>query len=233
MRLLLNYSDTNPTSLRHPPMVDCSRLHKTGGAEWTTNAPKKSSLSTASWGWWWALLSITVRTATNSKDVNGSCDKGTHHATRPQEFTRRRQITTGCENNPCGFKHERHKGPCKPSEHDEETVKTNTSARMDTGQDARSWSKDRALNTDEPQARICAATDIASTDISLKNLYVDRYTVPSRKTPFKTHVKRDPNCPTAMKTFQTQSKNTCHKIFSRETKVDKMHIHCPKKEQPT
>ena len=60
--------------------------------------------------------------------------------------------------------------------------------------------RERPLNTDEPLARICAATDSASTDPFLKNLYVET-TVPSRKKPFKTHVKRDPNCPTAMKKF--------------------------------
>ena len=41
--------------------------------------------------------------------------------------------------------------------------------------------RERALNTDEPLARMCAATDIASTDLFLKNLYVESCTVTARK----------------------------------------------------
>ena len=117
MRLLLNHSDTNPTNLRHPANTTC-------GAEWTATAPIQSSLSTASRFWWWTLLSITVRSGdTNSKDVNGACDKKTHHATLAHKNSvgdgKPRQVvnTNHAVSNTNDTK------PLKPCEHDERVSK--------------------------------------------------------------------------------------------------------------
>ena len=179
MRVLFNHSDTNPTNLRHPEIKDCSRLHTTCGASWTTTAPIHSSTST--WVQWWTLLSITVRSGdTNSKDVMV-------HVTREFSIRLAHKNSAGdgkprqVVNTTMRFKHERHKDPYKPSEHDEKSVKTNTTTCMGRGQDARSLSRERTRNTDEPLARICAATDITSTDLSFKNFHVESYTVPSKK----------------------------------------------------
>ena len=192
----MNYSDTNPTNLRHPGIKDCSRLHTTHGAEWTTTAPIQSSLSTASWLWWWTLLSITVRSGdTNSKDVNGACDKRTHHATLADKNSLGDDKSTDCEHNPCGLKHERDKGPYKPPEHDERVSKQIHQREKRNGPRCTCivQRKKRAHNTDEPLARICAATDITSTDLPFQNLYVVKYTMRTTEDTFVetlTHAQR-------------------------------------------
>ena len=175
VHLLLNYSatnPTNPTSLRHPAMTDCLRLHTTRGAKWTTNAPIKSSSIHC------VVVLVVVDTSldhgtngdTNSKDVNGACDKGTHHATRSQEFTWRRQITTVVKTTHAVSSTNDTKALVNRPNTTKKRVKTNTSARRGSGQDARSMYRGKALNTDEPLARICAATEqIAATQCLQEN----------------------------------------------------------------
>ena len=130
---------------------------------------------------------------------DGACDNGTHDASCSQEFSRRRQITTSCENNPCGLKHERQKGPYKPSEDDEKTCQNKyISVKV-------KWTR-CTFNVQKKSATLMnlwpafARPPILSQQISpSKNIHVESYTNPSRKPPFKTHVKRDSNCPSAMK----------------------------------
>ena len=49
--------------------------------------------------------------------------------------------------------------------------------------------RERPLNTDEPLARICAATDIASTDPFLKNLHVENNSECVQKKPLSKHTR--------------------------------------------
>ena len=120
------YSDTNPTSLGHPANdgLFTILLTQRSGAKWTTNAPIQSSfINCVVECGGAALLSITVRNGdTNGKDVNGSCDNGTHHATLAHKNSvgdeKPRQVVKTTH---AVSKHERHKDPCKPSEHDEKT----------------------------------------------------------------------------------------------------------------
>ena len=158
---------------------------------------------------------------TKSKDVNGACDKRTHHPT---------------------LAHKNSVGDGKPRQ----VVNTNHAVsstndtkalinRPNTTEECQNkyinvkgkWPrctcivKKKARNTDEPLARICAATGITSTDLPVQNLYVVKYTMRTTEDTLVetlTHSQRlDENKNNSIYAAQSQTNNASCDVWRGET----------------